>query len=111
MPGRVRKHNLLTFSSFCVASEFHIKQFCTSENIIGFMFLKVLSLFIFKLCSFEKEIKPGNFHQETNDEGSEKPQPFTIRGIRHSNSNQNTEIAQSDYNVFNDARNQTGYMQ
>ena len=94
MPGRARKHNLLAFSSFVLHPSFHIKQFAPQKALLGLCFWKYFSLFRFKLRSFEKEIKAGNFYQETNDVGSEKSQPFTVEGIKLSNRNQNTETAQ-----------------
>lgn len=53
-PGeRLRSANAV----FCAAS----KSVHTSESITAFTFPNRFSSFIFKLCSFEKEIKAGNF--------------------------------------------------
>lgn len=46
---------------FCVASKSRIKQFAPQKALLGLCFWKYFSLFIFKLCSFEKEIKAGKF--------------------------------------------------
>lgn len=84
---QVRKHNLLTFGSFVLRPTLHLRK-----ALLGLCVWKCFSLFIFKLCLFEKEIKAGNFYQETNDVGREGSQPFIVDGIKRSKSNQNTWI-------------------